>query len=199
MVDPEDIEIDFAWDDATEQIRQWHYLASNEDYFSRYVFEYLAFIAYVNTILLSYTRWDREAIQKLKRCNEASSLYLSKIKSDKDLKKNWNKIKNGLFHEPLENSAEFRNPRVIGEWWNFSGERLEEKTIVEQKKSAGRIHSLNDWQNMIEFFYTIRNNLFHGNKSPDNERDRFLVEFGYKTLRELVEIFISGPLNCRVS
>ena len=43
-----------------------------------------------------------------------------------------------------------------------------------------------DWENMVEFWYTIRNNLFHGSKKLDIERDEFLVEYGYKTLSSLM-------------
>ena len=43
---------------------------------------------------------------------------------------------------------------------------------------------------MVEFWYSIRNNLFHGTKDPEVERDRKLVEFGYKTLSSLMEIFV---------
>ena len=47
----------------------------------------------------------------------------------------------------------------------------------------GVIHDLKDWENMVEFWYSIRNNLFHGAKNPQDERDQFLIENGYKTLR----------------
>lgn len=45
---------------------------------------------------------------------------------------------------------------------------------------------------MVEFWSAIRNNLFHGTKDPQDKRDRILVENGYKTLRELVEILLAG-------
>jgi hypothetical protein len=44
---------------------------------------------------------------------------------------------------------------------------------------------------MIEFWRTVRDNLFHGSKDPESERDQLIVEHGYKTLRPLVEIFLS--------
>ena len=43
---------------------------------------------------------------------------------------------------------------------------------------------------MVEFLYLVRNNLFHGQKDAEDERDKFAVEFGYKTLRELAELLL---------
>ena len=49
-------------------IKNWHEKMSNEDdFFSSYVFEYLAFICYLRTQLDSDTAQDRQAIQRLKR------------------------------------------------------------------------------------------------------------------------------------
>ena len=49
---------------------------------------------------------------------------------------------------------------------------------------------IDDWENMIEFWYIVRNNLFHGAKNIVEERDQFLVQYGYLTLRELMEILL---------
>ncbi len=35
---------------------------------------------------------------------------------------------------------------------------------------------------MVEFWYAVRNNLFHGGKNPTIKRDCFLVEHAYRTL-----------------
>ena len=77
------------------------------------------------------------------------------------------------------------------EWWSCEQEELSQKTTEEKRKVRGVIHSLDDWGNMIEFWYSIRNNLFHGAKNPENERDQFAVKYGYKTLKELMELLIS--------
>ena len=44
---------------------------------------------------------------------------------------------------------------------------------------------------MVEFWYSVRCNLFHGAKYLEKARDKLLVECGYKTLKELLEIFIN--------
>lgn len=43
---------------------------------------------------------------------------------------------------------------------------------------------------MVEFWYTVRNNLFHGGKNPQFQRDKLLVENSYKTLSPFVDILI---------
>jgi len=40
---------------------------------------------------------------------------------------------------------------------------------------------------MVEYWYSVRNNLFHGGKTPNIGRDAFLVEHAFLTLRALVE------------
>jgi hypothetical protein len=40
---------------------------------------------------------------------------------------------------------------------------------------------------MIEFWYGVRNNLFHGGKNPDVKRDYFLVEHAFKTLSKFMD------------
>lgn len=76
-------------------------------------------------------------------------------------------------------------------WWNCSHNSLNELTEAEKSKAKGVIHSLTDWENMVEFWYSVRNNLFHGAKNPESDRDQFAVEYGYKTLRALMEIFLN--------
>ena len=44
---------------------------------------------------------------------------------------------------------------------------------------------------MVELWYSTRCNLFHGTKSLEKARDKFLVKYGYKTLKELLEIFFN--------
>lgn len=180
--------------DYDSLIRNWHTRAGEEDYFSKFVFEYLAFIAYVKTRLYfsrdsSRTVTDRNAIQQLKRDEEIEQKYLECIQYDKELKNAWQKIENELNCAPLGKVSRLEVEEI--KWWNCSHDNLNEKTLDEEKKISGVLHSLDDWENMIEFWYSIRNNLFHGGKDPEKERDQLLVEFGYKTLRELVTILLN--------
>lgn len=181
--------------DYRRLIDNWHARASEEDYFSKFVFEYLAFIACLKTQKYPSTDpsksvTDRSAIQRLKRDENLKSAYLGRVQPNTELKTAWEEIKIELDRSPLGNVS--RNPDNVEEikWWNCSHEKLDEKTAGEKKKTSGVLHSLDDWENMIEFWYSIRNNLFHGGKDPQRERDQFAVEFGYRTLRELMQVLL---------
>lgn len=170
-------------------IRNWHIKASDEDYFSKFVFEYLAFIACLKRKRFTNAESDRSAIQRLKQDESVKAQYLLIIKSAPELSEAWGKIKTELDNVRLGNVS--GNGEEIEEikWWNCSGDTLNQQR--ENQEIKGVIRSLNDWGNMVEFWYAIRNNLFHGGKNPQDERDQLLVENGYKTLNPLVAIFLS--------
>jgi len=173
-------------------IKSWHLKALEEDYFSKFMFEYLAFIAYVNTQLSQGSRNDREAIQELKRNNDIKRQYLEKLNNPNNLKRLWERIKKELDRAPLGNTSRHNVEIEEIRYWNCSHNKSNQKTHEEKNKLIGVIHSLSDWENMVEFWYSIRNNLFHGTKDPEIKRDQLLVEYGYKTLRPLVEIFLEN-------
>lgn len=172
-------------------IKNWHIRANENDYFSKFVFEYLAFIAFLKTQKYLNENTDRSAIQKIKRDTQIKDKYLLKINSNYHLKSNWEKVKQELEIKRLGNTSRDLNNVKEGKWWNCSHDKPEQMTDDDKNKLKGVIHSLNDWGNMVEFWHSIRNNLFHGSKNPENERDQFLTEYGLKTLRELMEIFLN--------
>lgn len=172
-------------------IENWHTKASDEDYFSKFVFEYLAFVAYLKRKKFTNASNDRSAIQELKQDDGVRSSYLQECESTPELKEAWKKIKAELEKFRLGNVSGSRDDAEEIRWWNCSHDQLKQKTKEENDRTMGVIHNLNDWENMVEFWYSIRNNLFHGAKNPQDERDQLLVENGYKTLRSLVEIFVS--------
>lgn len=176
--------------DYKDLIKNWHNKASDEDYFSKFVFEYLAFIAHLKTQLFHSDDTDRNAIQKLKQKSTIKNDYLNRIQAKSSLSGDWNRIKIELESGRLGNLS--RNLTNIEEfkWWNCSHNRLEQQTEEEKSKLKGLIHSFNDWENMVEFWHSIRNNLFHGAKDPEKERDQFVVKYGYKTLKELIEMLL---------
>lgn len=164
-------------------IRGWHDKAAGGDYFARFVFEYLSFIAHVKNNLFYDATSDRNAIQMLKREERIQQPYLEKIASDPLLRGAWNQVIQELSERPLYNSSyDPDNPR-IHDWWNCSGD----SPIDADEQPKGRVLSLEDWQNMVEFWYSVRNNLFHGGKNPNIKRDMFLVEHAYITLSPLME------------
>lgn len=170
-------------------IISWHKKAMQGDYFSKYIFEYLAFTAYINSRVALGTNTDRAAIQRLKRVEWLKREYLDKIKNDTefDLQGTWIALIEELRRQPLYNSSkDYDYPEIDG-WWNISGDSIDEESKLEK----GVIHSLDDWENMVEFWYGIRNNLFHGGKDPTLKRDQFLVEHAFKTLNAFMKIRIT--------
>ncbi len=172
-------------------IKNWHTKASEEDYFSRFVFEYLAFIAHLRTQLHTGCQTDRQVIQQFKRNEAVKQQYIEKIQSKATLKKDWEHIKRTLDRVRLGNmSRDLLNVEEI-EWWNCDHAELNQRTPEDLQKERGVIHSLVDWGSMVEFWHSIRNNLFHGTKDPQSERDQFAVKYGYRTLKELMEILLN--------
>jgi hypothetical protein len=172
-------------------IRNWHTKASEEDYFSKFVFEYLAFIGFLRKKKFKYEKDDRGTIQKLKQDNKTKTAYLKRIQNSEELETAWEHIKEQFDREPFHDAARLSIHRGEHKWWNCSHLKSHQQTEEEKRKRKGIIHSLEDWENMVEFWYCVRNNLFHGEKDPEHQRDEFAVEFGYKTLRELVELLLA--------
>lgn len=172
-------------------INSWHVKANAEDYFSRFVFEYLAFIAYLKTQRYSSNDIDRKAIQKLKQDQDVKQRYLERINSRHSLERDWQHIMKELHNNRLGNTSRDLFEVEEIEWWNCSHEHVNQKSSEEVKKVSGVIHSLEDWENMVEFWYSVRNNLFHGAKNPNNPRDQFAVKYAYKTLKDLMELLLN--------
>ena len=63
------------------------------------------------------------------------------------------------------------------------------KNVTKDKKI--KIENENDWDNIVEAVYVIRNNLFHGHKQYSRERDEKLVAAGYQMLVEFNKMLIS--------
>ncbi len=57
------------------------------------------------------------------------------------------------------------------------------------------MQDVTDWENLVEYWYRVRNNLSHGRKAPEFRRDRDLVKYAYLTLAPLMENFIKYGLS----
>ena len=165
----------------------WHEMAAGGDCFSQFVFQYLSFIAHIKNNLFYEELSDRRAIQRLKQDDRIKNNYLSLIDQARELRQEWIELMKELEREPLHNSSTDPDYPGIDNWWNTKKYQPNE----EDKLPKGRVLSLNDWENMVEFWYGVRNNLFHGGKNPRIGRDVFLVEHAFRTLRHLMENEIS--------
>lgn len=104
----------------------------------------------------------------------------------------------------------FSSLRDIKQYDSIKGkfcDKIDQKYLVELKREldekplqnmdpkgdhrwSGRLSSVNDFDGIVEFIIRARNNLFHGDKGLDEERDLFIVKYGSKILQPLVEVFI---------
>lgn len=164
-------------------IVSWHEKAGTGDYFARFVFEYLAFIAHLKNNIYFDSASDRAAIQNLKRDDSRRSTYLKRVSKNKFIQSNWIKLIKELKARPLHNTSHDLEAPEMDIWWNSDGDKPSETDT----SPKGKVLSMNDWGNMIEFWCAVRNNLFHGGKTPDVQRDIFLVEKAYWTIREFVK------------
>jgi hypothetical protein len=169
-----------------ELIKNWHSKASSEDYFSKFVFEYMAFNALLRKVIFIESERDRPTLQFLKQNEEIKKEYLSLVRVDVKVKELWESIKSELDKKPLGNVSGGIEIEEV-KWWNCSSLDIKDD---EQNIPKGVIHGLDDWGNMVEYWSAVRNNLFHGGKDPQNTRDAFLAEHGFLTLRPLVEILM---------
>ena len=174
----------------------WHKKSKYGDYFSRFVFEYLALIANLKNNLFISTTSDRRAIQHLKQNYALKMRYLQLVNGNESLHEMWLSVIAELDRNPLHNTSHDLDFSEIDAWWN----NIDNDIDRNNKSWKGVVRSLSDWENMVEFWYGVRNNLFHGGKDPNIQRDRFLVERAYGTLAAFMEneiTAIPSAYDCR--
>lgn len=94
-----------------------------------------------------------------------------------------------------QNTSDFKT-RISGKWISLSGYalRLKKQSPVEDMRpNSNKIVELkdeNDLQQVFNFVYQIRCNLFHGAKSIKNPRDAELVSGGAKFLRACIDAWM---------
>ncbi len=158
--------------DYDELIYLWYQKAVHKDYFSKFVFLYLAFAAFLRKKRFPECNKDREAIEKLKEDKEIKDkFYTFYVKCDRRTITVIEGLIRELKKQPLKNETGGKTKQVI-------------------------INSVDDWKNIIEFVYVVRNNLFHGEKSPEAFRDFVMVYHAYKILLSIVEVMV-GMIDMR--
>lgn len=154
-------------------IKQWFERAQKEEeYFTKFIFLYIAFIAFLTQRYEDLN--DRQKIESLKNNFEAREFYLNLLAREEGLRQLLVEIIDELNRRPLVNVT--RGP---DRWW---------------QGDDGKLRSEEDWENLVEYWYRVRNNLFHGHKAPEFERDKKLVAYAYKTLYPLMKNFIDHDL-----
>jgi hypothetical protein len=142
-------------------LQGWHEKAreQKQDPYASFVLEYLSFIFYLKKIK-KLPGDDAIAIIRLKKDKKLREEYLKLIKEEKELQNTWQELIKKLDEKPLKKHI-------------YGNEVL-------------KIKSIEDWENMLDFWRIIRNHLFHAEKDSSEERDVMLVSYAYKTLSPLI-------------
>ena len=96
-----------------------------------------------------------------------------------------------------KNKCDFKD-RILLKWSSLSGYTIELKKfspIQDMRPNSSRMIYLKDENNMeqvFDFVYQIRCNLFHGAKDIKNDRDTKLVSCGAKFLRKCIDCWMIG-------
>lgn len=96
-----------------------------------------------------------------------------------------------------QNNCKFKN-KIQERWDSFSGygKKFKELSpIQDMRPNSNRTVSVSDENNLeqvFNFIYQIRCNLFHGSKDMKNERDRELVSRGAKFLRQSIDLWMNN-------
>ncbi len=155
-------------------IKQWFERSKSEsDVFTKYIFLYISFIAFLTQE--NPGKRDRGMIESLKDAQDAKSYYLSLVRNNVELRATTQNLVSDLRKQPIRNDTR-RNDT------NWRG------------NEDGVIQDETDWENLVEYWYRVRNNLFHGRKEPEFTRDQDLVTYAYWTLAPLMANFIKHNL-----
>ena len=154
-------------------IKQWFERSNSEnDIFTKFIFLYISFTAFL--IQRNSEKSDRWIINNLKDAKDARSFYISLTRNDPELRATIQKLVSELRKQPIRNDTRPNDTN----WKGIDGV-LQDET---------------DWENLVEYWYRVRNNLFHGRKAPEFNRDRDLVTYAYRTLAPLMANFIKHDL-----
>lgn len=157
-------------------IKDWHRKAKEgDDYFVRFILEYISFIVLVNKTIPGRT--DRPKIQSIKRNEELKENYLMDV--EEQVLPN---LKDCLDVKPLLNVT-----REEDKYWDFDADWQP----TTRSPNDGTLRSTEDFMNIIEFIYRARNNLFHGHKTLNYPRDATIVRYGYKLLKPLMKVLLA--------
>jgi len=153
-----------------ELIKEWFNRAEKEkDYFTKFIFIFISFVAFISQRYGDVER-DCEKKRDFKLEKDAKDYYLMQIKNDPHLNECVKKLVDYLNADPIVNITR------MSDSWN------------------GKLINIYDWPNLVEYWFRVRNNLFHGHKSPELEKDQILVKFAFETLYPLMKNFIEKQL-----
>jgi hypothetical protein len=147
-------------------IKQWFEksLSPENDIFTTFIFLYFSFIAYLRQEVQGTNDYAR--ICSLKRLQGVRDYYLHLVQDDGNLETIIKELISELGKRSLVNVTD------RGTGTNF---------VIRDEE---------DWENLVEYWYRIRNNLFHARKGPEIERDKRLIQYANLTLIPLMKYFV---------
>ena len=202
---------------SLEMIENWHKKASDDDYVSKFIFEYLAFITYLmNHMPLDkevkdndkVKKTDRTVIQNLKRNERIENEYLHMVTHGVNFQAvpveeewfesdtRWVEMKpltdelRCSWHTiaTILNEAHNQQKEIFNRQDWWNCSNASSKKCEDVSKAI--ISNEKDWVNMVEFWYKLRSNLLHGIINPEDHEYGLLIKNGYITLRPLVEYLL---------
>lgn len=162
--------------ETKRKVMAWFY-KSEPDYFTSFTTLWISFNAYYKAYYqenrASLNEFiDRKGIEKIKESNEHYNLLKELARKEPSLRKLLKSLADELKNSPLQNMHN-------GKRLNLPGESLIDANI-----------SRDYYKKLIEILYTIRNNMFHGDKEIISHRDKKLVTLAYKLLHEFMKAII---------
>lgn len=153
--------------ELVEKGKEWRKIAKEQDdFFVKFALEYFTFNALLRIVYFP----NAEAVKDRDLIN--------RLKSDHNCK-----------NFVLKNENE-------GKWIKELKEELGRKPLQNlTRRREIKAEELEDFENIVEAIYCIRNNLFHGHKYPGDERDQQLVKIGYNLISEFNDYLLKRCNN----
>ena len=137
-------------------IRKWYEKAQNaEDPFDKFIYLWIAFDAFATNY--SEKEWPKQIRKSIEKDPMLTNCYISLMKNN-------------------------HFSRKIRELQKLCPVYDTRKKFRNDPRHSVTLSDPNNFEELINVIYKIRNNLFHGGKSPDEERDKELVSLAFNIL-----------------
>lgn len=178
----------------------WHKRANDEedpcvanDPFITFSLEFIAFDSLLKWLNENFEHYDtrgtggnqRKLIQKLKQDKNVEGRFLKTLKNAEKVK--IEEIKANLEKINKNPVKDLGGPSTL--YWDCDKNNWKDCRNRDRIRD-GTLRGIKDYINVVELIYRIRNNLFHGGKAPDIERDEFLVETACLFLTPLIDAIL---------
>jgi len=158
--------------ETKRRIEGWFY-KSEPDYFSSFATLWIAFNAFYKDYLPG--RGDHETVSNIGGDKKLFALFRKLQESDSALRDNLKELAQELKDSPLTN--------------------MKYRRTHELPYDGGVDFSFCCYKELIEIIYQIRNNMIHGDKDPESQRDEKLVRLAYKILHSFMAELINNDFQ----